>query len=235
MPEKELTLVGHLAELRKRLIYCLIPFLLTVVFSVPFAKSLLFFLRIPAQGVIEKLAFFSPQEVALVYLKISLFCGLILSLPVILYQIWGFIQPALEEKQKRFASSFIFWTLLAFLTGCAFGYLFLTPISLKFLLGIAGGELTPVISLSKYLSFVLALVLGCGLVFETPVLIWILTKLKIVNPKFLRKKRKYAYALLLIVAAIVTPTTDPFNMCLLAVPMIALYEIGIWVSQWNQK
>ncbi|OGX23617.1 MAG: twin arginine-targeting protein translocase TatC [Omnitrophica WOR_2 bacterium RIFCSPHIGHO2_02_FULL_45_21] len=233
MPEKELTLVGHLAELRKRLIYCLIPFLLTVVFSVPFAKSLLFFLRIPAQGVIEKLAFFSPQEVVLVYFKISLFSGLILSLPVILYQIWGFILPALAEKQKRFALSFISLALLAFLLGCAFGYLFLTPISLKFLLAIAGDELTPVISLSKYLSFVLALVLGCGLVFETPVLIWILTRLKIATPEFLRKKRKYAYALLLIAAAIVTPTTDPFNMCLLALPMILLYEIGIWVSRWN--
>src|SRR3990167_9600179 len=112
MPEKELTLVGHLAELRKRIIYCLIPFLLTVVSSVPFAKALLFFLRIPAQGVIEKLAFFSPQEVVLVYLKISLFSGLILSLPVILYQIWGFIQPALAEKQKRFALSFISLALL---------------------------------------------------------------------------------------------------------------------------
>ena len=114
MPEKELTLVGHLAELRKRIIYCLIPFLLTVVSSVPFAKALLFFLRIPAQGVIEKLAFFSPQEVVLVYLKISLFSGLILSLPVILYQIWGFILPALAEKQKRFALSFISLALLAF-------------------------------------------------------------------------------------------------------------------------
>jgi sec-independent protein translocase protein TatC len=235
MPEKELTLVGHLSELRKRIIWCLAPFLLAVSFSVPFAKSLLSFLRIPAEGVIEKLAFFSPQEVAVVYLKLALFSGLILSLPMILYQIWEFILPALKEKQRKFALSFVSWTLIAFLAGCAFGYLFLIPVSLKFLLGIAADELTPVISLSKYLSFVLALVLGCGLVFETPVLVWILTKLKIVSPKFLREKRKYAYVLILIIAAIITPTTDPFNMCLLAFPAIVLYEIGIWISRWNQK
>ena len=100
MPEKELSLIEHLDELRTRIIYCLIPFVIAVVFSSPFTKTFLAFLRIPAAGVIKELAFFSPQEVAVVYVKIAVFSGLILSLPVILYQIWGFISPALEEKQK---------------------------------------------------------------------------------------------------------------------------------------
>lgn len=235
MADKELSLIGHLNELRSRIIYCLIPFLLAALFSTLFIKPILGFLRLPAKGVIEKLAFFSPQEIAVSYIKIAIFSGLVLSLPVILYQIWGFISPALEQRQKRYAASFIFFTTFTFLIGSAFGYFCLIPLSIKFLIGLAGDELLPVISISKYISFVLALTLGCGLVFEMPVLIWILTKLRLVTAGFLRKKRKYAVIIMLISAAIITPTTDPFNMFLLAVPMFILYEISIWISQWAQK
>ena len=101
------------------------------------------------------------------------------------------------------------------------------------MIGLAGDELIPVISISKYISFVLALVLGCGLVFEMPVLAWILTKFNILSAEFLRKKRRYAVVIILILAAIITPTTDPFNMFLLAIPMYILYEISIWISQWS--
>lgn len=235
MPEKELNLIEHLDELRTRIIYCLIPFAIAVVFSAPFTKTFLAFLRIPAGGVIKELAFFSPQEVAVVYVKIAVFSGLIFSLPVILYQIWGFISPALEEKQKKYIVSFVFWAFFAFISGCSFGYLLLVPFSLKFLISLAGTELTPVISLSRYIGFVLALIAGCGIAFETPVAIWLLTRLGIVNSGFLRRKRRYAIVIIFIVAAVITPTTDPFNMCLLALPMLVLYEIGIWISRWQQK
>jgi sec-independent protein translocase protein TatC len=234
MPEKELTLVEHLDELRKRLIFCLIPFFIAVLFSAPFTKTFLAFLRLPAAGLIEKLAFFSPQEVAAVYMKIVLFSGLILSLPIILYQVWGFIGPALEEKQKKYVVSFIFWAFFAFLFGCAFGYLILIPFSLKFLIGLAGNELTPVISISKYIGFVLALAAGCGAAFELPVAVWILTRLGLVSSAFLREKRRYAVAVIFIAAAVITPTTDPFNMTLMALPMLVLYELSIWISRWNQ-
>lgn len=234
MPEKELTLVGHLDELRKRLIFCLIPFFIAVLFSAPLAKTFLAFLRLPAEGVIDKLAFFSPQEVAIVYMKIAIFSGLILSLPIILYQIWGFISPALEERQKKYASSFIFWAFFAFICGCGFGYLLLIPFSLKFLIGLAGPELNPVISISQYIGFVLALAAGSGVVFELPVVIWLLTRLGLVNSGFLREKRRYAIAIIFIAAAVITPTTDPFNMALMALPMLVLYELSIWISRWNQ-
>lgn len=236
MPEnKDQTLIEHLTELRKRLIYSLIPFLLAAIASISFAKRALWLLRFPARGVIKELAFFSPQEVAIVYLKIAVFSGLFLSLPIILYQAWKFISPALEEEQKRHVVAFVFWTSLVFFIGSAFGYFGLVPVSLKFLIGLAKGELVPVISISKYISFVLALMLGCGLVFEMPVLIWLLTKLGVVNSGMLRRKRKYAVAAIFIAAALITPTTDPFNMCLLAAPMLILYEISIWISRWNRK
>lgn len=234
MPEKELTLVEHLDELRKRLIFCLIPFFIAVLFSAPFTKAILAFLRLPSAGVIEKLAFFSPQEVATVYMKIVLFSGLILSLPIILYQVWEFISPALGERQKKYATSFIFWAFFAFICGCAFGYLILIPFSLKFLISLAGVELTPVISLSKYIGFVLALAGGSGVAFELPVVIWLLTRLGLVNSRFLRQKRRYAIAIIFIAAGVITPTTDPFNMALMALPMLVLYELSIWISRWNQ-
>jgi sec-independent protein translocase protein TatC len=233
MPDKELRLVEHLDELRARLIHCLIPFLIAVLFSASFTKIFLAFLRLPAEGVIDKLAFFSPQEVAFVYMNIALFSGFILSLPIILYQFWRFISPALEEKQKKYIISFIFWAFFAFVCGCAFGYLVLIPFSLRFLIGLAGGEITPVISLSKYIGFVLALSVGSGISFELPVAIWLLSRLGIVNSGFLRKKRRYAIAVIFIAAAVITPTTDPFNMTLMALPMIVLYEIGIWISRWS--
>ncbi len=229
------TLIEHLTELRKRIVYCLVPFLLAAIVSVSFSKRILGLLRFPARGVIEKLAFFSPQEVAVVYVKIAVFSSLILSVPIILYQVWRFVSPALEEGQKKHIVIFIFCASMAFFLGGAFGYFGLAPISLKFLINLAGGELVPVISISKYISFVLALILGCGLVFEMPVLIWLLTKIGIVNAALLRKRRKYAIAAIFILAAIITPTTDPFNMCLLAMPMLILYEVSIWVSRWNQR
>lgn len=235
MPDKELSLVEHLAELRKRIIYCLIPFVIAAICSASFAKAILNFLRFPASGLIGKLAFFSPQEVAVVYTKIAIYSGLVLTLPVILYHLWKFVSPALEEKHKESIFSFIFWASLAFFSGCLFGYFVMVPVSIKFLLNLGADELTPVISLEKYLSFVLAFILGSGAVFEIPVLIWLLTRLKLVNSVFLRRKRKFAIVTIFIIAAIITPTTDPYNMCLLALPMLILYEISIWVSHFNPK
>ncbi|OGX14620.1 MAG: twin arginine-targeting protein translocase TatC [Omnitrophica WOR_2 bacterium GWC2_44_8] len=235
MPDKELSLIEHLDELRSRIIYCLIPFVIAVLCSTPFVKAFLAFLRIPAEGVIKELAFFSPEEVAFVYMKIALFSGFILSLPVILYQIWVFISPAIAQRQKKYIVSFIFWAFFAFLCGCAFGYLLLVPFSLKFLIGLAGKELTPVIALNKYIGFVLALIAGCGIAFELPVVVWLLARLGIVNSAFLRKKRRYAIAIIFIAAAVITPTTDPVNMTLMALPMLVLYELSIWIARWNQR
>ena len=235
MPDNEFTLVEHLDELRKRIIYCLVPFVICAVASLPFARSILDFLRFPASGLIEKLAFFSPQEVALVYGKISLVTALILSLPIIFYHLWKFISPALEEKQKLYISSFIFWASLAFLCGAVFGYLLLVPFSLKFLLALAGADLQPVISLSKYISFILALTIGSAIAFEMPVLVWLLNRMGIVNHRFLREKRRYVIIGIFVFSAIITPTTDPLNMTLLALPMIVLYEISIWIARWNER
>ncbi len=185
----------------------------------------------PAYGMIGKLAVFSPQEAFLIYMRISFLCGFIIALPVMLYQVWLFIAPALEDKFKKGAASFIFFCFLAFVVGCVFAYFVLIPPALKFLLSFAKGELVPVISASQYISFMITLIFGCGLVFEMPVLSFILARLRVLKASFLRSKYKYAVALIFIAAAVITPTTDIFNMTLLALPMLLLYEISIWVAK----
>lgn len=228
--DKTLTLVEHLGELRKRVIVCLFALGLTSVFSFPFACGLLKLLKLPAHGLIEKLAFFSPEEAFLIYMRIAFLSGIIISMPVILYQAWGFISPAVEERFRRYAFWFILACLGFFIGGCLFAYFILIPPALKFLLSFALDELAPVISAGKYISFVTGLIFGCGLVFQMPVLSLILTKLKVINSRLLRQKYKYALVIILLVAAIITPTPDAFNMFLLAAPMLFLYEAGIWIA-----
>jgi sec-independent protein translocase protein TatC len=228
--ERELSLVEHLAELRMRIIISLVALGLSCVLSFPFAPFLLKILKNPALGIIDKLAFFSPQEAFLIYVNLSLFSGWLISMPVILYQVWAFISPAIEERQKKHIGSFIFFCFTAFICGGLFAYFILIPPALKFLMGFASDELEPIISAQKYISFLTSLIWGSGFVFQMPVLSFILTKLKIIHPRALRNKYKYAIVIIFILAAAITPTTDIFNMLMLAIPMLFLYELSIWVS-----
>ncbi|MDP2938928.1 MAG: twin-arginine translocase subunit TatC [Candidatus Omnitrophota bacterium] len=228
--DKPLSLVEHLEELRKRIIICVVSLAVGILVGFPFSSPILKILKLPAKGLIEKLVFFSPQEAFLIYMNIALFSGLVISLPVILYQFWAFVLPAVEEKLRKYIGFFLFFCLIFFISGCLFAYFVLIPPSLKFLLGFASGELEPVICASKYISFLLSLILGCGVVFQMPVLSFLLSKIGIINAKILRKKYKYALVMIFIIAAAITPTTDIFNMLALAVPMLLLYEISIWIS-----
>lgn len=232
--ERELSLVEHLAELRIRIIISLVAFGLSCVLSFPFAPFLLKILKIPASGIIDRLAFFSPQEAFLIYVNLSLFSGWLISLPIILYQVWAFISPAIEERQKKHIGSFISFSFMAFICGGLFAYFILIPPALKFLMGFARDELEPVISAQKYISFLTSLIWGSGFVFQMPVLSFILTKLKVIHPRVLRNKYKYAVVIIFILAALITPTTDIFNMLMLAIPMLFLYELSIWISWFAQ-
>lgn len=233
--ERELTIIEHLNELRKRIIISLVALGIGTVFSLPFASYGLKILKLPSSGVIEKLVFFSPQEGFMIYMRIAFLSGLIVSMPVILYQVWAFILPAIEERRRRYTVLFIFFCSLSFIIGCLFAYFILIPPALKFLLSFAKDDLEPVISAQKYISFVISLILGCGLVFQMPVLSFILTRLGVINARILRKKYKYVIVIIFIVAAIITPTPDAFNMFMLALPMLFLYELSIWISFFSRS
>lgn len=228
--DRPLTLVNHLNELRKRVIISLGALGIAVIGSFPFSSFLLEVLKLPARGLIEKLVFFSPQDAFLIYMRIAVSSGVIIAMPVILHQFWLFASPAMEEKLSRRAAVFIFFCFFFFVLGCLFAYFILLSPALRFLLSFAKDELEPVISAQKYISFVISLILGCGLVFQMPVLSLALTKLRLLNAGFLRQKYKYAIIAILIAAAAITPTTDAFNMLFLAGPMLLLYEVSIWVS-----
>ncbi len=228
--QEKLPLAGHLSELRRRLIICLAALAAASIASFPFSAYILKILKSPISGKIEKLAFFSPQEALLAYIKLAFTCGFLLCLPVILYQLWRFISPAVEKNIRKYTAVFVLSSAGAFTAGALFAFFIIIPAALNFLLEFGREDLTPIISVSKYIGFVTALLLGCGFVFQMPVLSFILTKAGIISPAFLRQRFRYAVILIFIIAAVITPTPDAFNMIILAAPMLFLYELSIWVS-----
>jgi sec-independent protein translocase protein TatC len=226
----DFTVTEHLDELRKRVIISLIALMLAAIAVVPFAPVILKYLKQPSGGAIERLVYFGPEEAFLIYMRLSISAGLILALPVILFQIWAFLSPAINKRFKRYSPVFVLFSFLAFLAGCLFAYFILLPTALKFLLNIGKADLEPVISATRYISFVTGLILACGIVFEMPVASFFLTRIGIINAGMLRRKFLYAVIIILIAAAVLTPTGDAFNMLMLALPMVVLYEASIWVS-----
>ena len=228
--DRELTFVEHLEELRRRIIISLASLVAGSVASLPFAPAILTILKMPASGSIGKLVFFSPQDAFLIYMRIGFMCGFILAFPVVVYHFWAFISPAINERFRKNIAYFMSFCVAAFIMGASFAFFVLLPKALIFLLSFGSNDLQPVISATNYVSFVTGIILAAGLVFQMPVLSFILTKIGMINAGMLRRKFPIAIIAIFIAAAIITPTVDAFNMLILAVPMLALYEVSIWIS-----
>lgn len=226
-----LTLAEHLEELRRRLGISLLALCLAVAVSLAQVERIIQWLRRPAEGLLPRFAFFTPTEPLMAYLKVAVLAGLILAMPVILTQLWGFVRSGLIARERSLGLVFVWWGSLQFAAGVAFAYVALLPVSLRVLLGIGRGVLEPVISIDRYLSFVTALVFWCGFVFELPVVLLVLAKVGIVTPEWLRQQRPYAVLILVIIAAVVTPTTDPVSLLLMAIPLLFLYELSIFITR----
>jgi sec-independent protein translocase protein TatC len=235
MAQRDLTVTGHLDELRRRIIIALVALIGSAVLCLPASSAILYALKLPARGAIEKLVYFSPEEALLIYMRVSIIAGIVLSFPILAYQAWAFTAPALGENFKKYTVYFMLASVLAFAAGCAFAYFALLPAALSFLLTIGRGELEPVISATRYIAFVTGFILACGAVFEMPVAAFFLGRTGVINAGLMRKKFKYAFVIILIAAAIITPTGDAFNMIILALPMLALYELSIWVVFFASK
>jgi len=228
--EKVMPFLDHLEELRQRLLKCILAVFSLSIISYIFSKQIMAILLRPFPRN-EKLIFLSPQEGFMIYITISLFAGLILSLPVIFYQLWKFVRPGLYEKERKYTIRIVFFSMLFFMLGALFCYFVVIPYGLNFLLSFAGDQLTPTIQIKEYLKFITLLILVFGIVFELPLLSFFLTKLGLITPQFLRTKRRYGIVAIFIAAAVLTPTTDIISQLLLAVPLMVLYEISIWVSK----
>ncbi len=234
-PEEELPVTEHIEELRYRLFKSVAAIVVGFLIAWPFKKKLLLFLERPLpENLHGKLIFLSPPEAFFTALKVSFFAGILLAMPYVLYQLWKFIEPGLYEHEKKFILPFMFFSVMFFFAGAAFAYFVILPFGLKFLLGFMGDLLTPQITIGSYISFVIQMILAFGFVFLLPVVVWLLSKLGVINYRMLEKNRKFAILIIFIIAAILTPP-DVFSQVMMALPLIVLYELSIWVAKVTGK
>ncbi len=233
-----MSFMEHLEELRSRLIRAIIGLIVAFVLSIGFCKDLWNIVSAPAIEALKHLGFppylaqISPMEqFNVIYLKLPLLVSIFVGSPWILYQVWAFISPGLYKREKKWAVPFVVTTAGLFITGGCFAYFVAFRYGLEFLLGIGRDvHVQPFVSINEYFDLFVNVTLGIGLVFEMPVIIFFLTLLRLASPRFLLRHSRYAILAITIIAAVVTPTPDAFNMMLFAVPMVLLYFVGLFAS-----
>ena len=227
-----MSLMEHLDELRKRIVHSA-AYLAVGFFACWFLRDRIINLfQSPINKLGIKLSYTHPMDPLNFDLQAALLGGAILASPFILYQVWLFIAPGLYQKERRFVVPFMGATVGLFLTGAALGYFYVLPNTLKILIFGFGSQFNPVVTIEEYTGFFLSVILGLGISFEMPILIFFLALFGIVSPKFLWKNIRYAILAVFLVAAIITPSPDPWTMCIYAAPMLCLYLIGIGVAWW---
>lgn len=226
--EGKMSFLEHLGELRTRIIWSLIPSAVGLLVAFHYSDKVLLYLRRPLDKVNVQLVALTPTESFWTSMKISMVLGVVVAMPVILWQVWAFVSPGLHKHERRFAGPFVLFGTLLFVIGGAFALLVVVPFALQFLLNFGKEQgITPMISVSSHVDFIIKFTLAFGLVFELPLVLTMLSKMGVVTPKFLSKNRKYAILINFIIAAILTPTPDILNQTLMAGPLCVLYEIGI--------
>ena len=226
---ERMSLFEHLEELRRRILISLAAIVVGFFVCFAFAEEIYAFLARPITPHVEALAFSTVTSPFLVYVKVAALASVFLTSPIILWQVWGFIAPGLYRHEKSYALPFVFFGSSFFLAGGVFGYVIAFPYAVEFLLGM-GEQFQPVIMVDSYLSFLITILLGLGMMFELPILIFMLSQLGVVSPRFLMRHFRWAVLIIFIVAAIITPTPDPVNLCVVAVPTILLYLLGVGAS-----
>jgi sec-independent protein translocase protein TatC len=231
---EEMTLLEHMEELRDRIVKCVIAVGVAFIAGVFLAEPLLRRIQIEANAE-TGLDVVSPTDPITLFFKIALYIAIGLALPVILWQVIGFLVPGLTKKEKRLLYMSLPFVALLFLGGAAYGFFFAAPRALTFLSGFMSDiyEWSP--EGNQVVTFYLTLMIGLGLAFQLPIIMFLLAKLGVASPQKMRPFRKYAILILLIVSAVITPSTDPFNMAVVAVPLLLLYELGIIISMLFAK
>jgi len=233
-----MSFLEHLEELRMRIFLALAGIGVSFAFCLVFANQIWKFISAPAiealkmTGAQPNLVFIKPTEAfAIIWVKAPMLVSLFLAAPWVLYQVWAFIAPGLYKRERRWAGPFVICTAGLFILGGAFAYFVAFRFGLAFLLSIGRDiNVTPMITATEYFDLFVNATLGIGLVFELPVLLFFLTLLRVVSPAFLLRNTRYAILAIVVIAAIVTPTPDIFNLMLFAVPMCALFFVGVFAS-----
>jgi len=235
--DEKMPLTAHLEELRKRLIVCLITIAVGFGVSYFFKEKLFFFLAKPLEDHLPEgssMQYIGIPEAFLTYLKICLFSGLFLAIPVIMHQIWKFTAPALYEKEKRYLIPFVFFSTVFFLGGASFCYYIVFPFVFQFFMGFSEASLKAMPAIRQYLSFITRLLIAFGLVFEMPIFFFFLGRVGLVNYKSLARQRRIAFVLVFLAGALLTPP-DVVSQLLLAGPLLILFEISIQIVRITGK
>ena len=222
-------ILGHLRELRWRLIKSVIAVVITTTVAFVFRDQIAEILKIPAGD--YEFIYIGMTEMIGTFMWMSLICGIIAAMPYLVYHLLMFVSPGLKPKERRAVYIILPWVALMFAGGVIFGYFILVPAATDFLLNFGSEVAASNVRFSNYVSVIARLLLGVGLVFELPVITSFLSRIGVISPQWLASKRKGAVIFAFIAAAIITPTPDPLNQTLVAAPLIALYEMSIWLSK----
>ncbi len=234
--EKEMTFLEHLEELRWRIIYSLIGIVLGTILAWIFVDFLVDVVLLkPAKDAGAILQNLRPFGQLFLYMQIAIMVGIVISIPNIFYQFWRFISPALRKRERRYIFWIVAFSSICFLIGIAFAYFVMLPLTLKFAAQFGSQSIKNAFSIEEYMSIIISVMLGAGLVFELPMISFFLSKLGILKPTLMKKYRKHAIVAIMIAAAFLTPGTDPVSQIILAVPLVVLYEISILISKLSQK
>jgi sec-independent protein translocase protein TatC len=233
-----MSFLEHLQELRSRLIRATVAIFVGFCLCLAFAERLFRALAAPLVKYLPKdssLVFTGLPDPVFTYLKLSFIAGVFIAMPYVLYELWAFVRPGLYQRERRYAAPVITLATALFYTGAAFAYFLVFPAAFQFFLSFQSPELKPMIGIREYVSLIMWLMLAFGAIFETPVVVVFLGLLGIFDSSQLKKGRRYFIVIAFIVGAILTPTPDPVNQSLMAVPMILLYELGIWILVFFEK
>jgi len=233
--ERAMPFLAHLEELRRRIILCILGIIIGFLLCWSFADRLFGLMQQPIiqalrhHGIGGGLVYLNPTEPFNLYLMVALFLGLFAASPFVFYQFWLFIAPGLYRTEKRYVLPFLVSTVGLFLAGGLFGYKMVYPASLDFLIGY-GERFQPMITIGEYTKLFATIIIGLGLMFEMPILVFFLALMRVITAKWMWRNLRYSVLVIFIAAAVITPTADILNMCLFAAPIIGLYGISIGVA-----
>jgi sec-independent protein translocase protein TatC len=230
-----MSFLEHLEELRRRIIYCIIAVAVGFFACWGYAEKIVGWMEKPIMEALKRnsmpqtLVYLNPTDPFNLYLKIGALAGLFVACPFVLYQVWLFVSPGLYRNEKRYVVPFMLSTVALFLSGGFFGYKLVYPAALDFLIGY-GKQFQPMITIHEYTDLFLTVILGLGVVFELPILVFFLALMGVVSAGWMWRNVRYSILVIFIIAAVLTPTTDILNMCIFAAPMVGLYLLSIGIA-----
>jgi len=232
----DMSFLEHLGALRMKIIWSVVGLVIGCIIAGIFIEEIVQYILLnPAVTYGLKLQNLRPFGQPILYFKLVFIMGFILSFPFMLYQLWRFISPGLYHNERNWARVITFFTTLCFLTGVAFAYFLMIPTMLNFAAHFGSADIVNNIDINEYLSFISMIILAAGLLFELPMVIYVLSRFDLLTPTTLRKYRRHSIILILILAAILTPTPDPVSQLVFAAPLFVLYEISIFIAKLGKK